>query len=562
MRIPKNHRLCLAAWLAMSAFSCSHLSAATIVESGQARVFPWSGYWWPMRQGGLAAPLGSYDQITGHASVAWERHKRPSGANVPRWFGFCHAWAASSVMEKEPTQPQTATSASGQPVQVRVGDQKGWLAACHTQDVVNSYGQRFTGTETSEDYQDLCPDVLWRLLKLYIKEQGIPLILDIEAGPEVWNYPVYAYELRYEDKDNTGQCLGHLTLLMADDAVPPEYIGVKARRHTYQFTFKLENGSVVMGSAQWVGASRKDHPDFAWYPQLAVAENPEVKHDQVLKLVSSSSASPPRPSTPSQPSPATEQPEPPAPTQPARPPRPEVADRPHPAAPSPTLRSASDALLISPLELVALIADKTSSFGFDVTVDRFDGARYKVGETFSVRGSSEKAGYLYLLHIDSQGHLSLLYPLPGQDNRIAAQRPIEIPGPQDRFAFRLTSPVGINRVKALVTSRPLALTGLLPLSETPQSVAEQPKGRPSRQPGQQTVRQGFRWHPTERKLIQGMLLGYQEKGVLALDQVDQFDAKTIMGPFAQDEVIFYVEARSAGNAPQKPDAPDQKPVQK
>ena len=33
--------------------------------------------------------------------------------------------------------------------------------------------------------------VLWRLLKLHVKEQGVPLILDVEAGAEVWNYPVY-----------------------------------------------------------------------------------------------------------------------------------------------------------------------------------------------------------------------------------------------------------------------------------------------------------------------------------------------------------------------------------
>ena len=563
-------RRCSRPWIAVGllvgVLPCLPAAADTVVESGQAKVIPWSGYWWPIRQGGLTAPLGKYDQLTGHQAAAWERQKHPSGPNVPQWFGFCHAWSASSVMEKEPTQPQTPASGGGQPVAIHVGDQKGWLAACHTQDVANTYGQRFTGTNPAEDYQDIYPDVLWRLLKLYIKEQGIPLILDLEAGPEVWNYPIYAYEVRYEQQGNSGQCLGHLTLLMADDAVPPDQVGVKSRRHTYQFTFRLENGSVVMGSGQWVGASRKDHPDFAWYPQLAVAENPEVKRDQVLKLVSGSSAT----TTPTTPPPAAQPAPPIAPTSPSppaeTPPRPEVTSTPAtPVAPPPTAPPSTTAppatplstvpVLISPLELVALIADKTSSFGFDVTVDRFDGARYKVGETFSVRGSSDRDGYLYLLHIDSQGNLSLLYPLLGQDNRVAANRHIEVPGLRHRFAFRATEPVGINRVKALVTSRPLALTGLMPWPNTVQAAADRKEGRLSGPKPPQTWRQTFRWPPTERKLIQDLLLGYQKKSVLALDKVDRIDAQAILGPFAQDEVVFYVESLTTGDHQPKPILP-------
>lgn len=187
------------------------------------------------------------------------------------------------------------------------------------------------------------------------------------------------------------------------------------------------------------------------------------------------------------------------------------------------------------MELVALIAEKTSSFGLDATVDRFDGGRYQAGEAFSIRVSPEKPGYLYLLHIDSQGALSLLYPLPGQDNRIGTQKPLIVPGPGDPFAFRTAAPPGTNRVKILVTSRPLALTGLLPLSQQ-----QEADGAAAVQ-GQDNVRQQFRWHPTQRLQIRELLRQYQERNSLQPKQVDNIDPRTLLGPFAQDEVAFYVE---------------------
>jgi hypothetical protein len=54
-------------------------------------------------------------------------------------------------------------------------------------------------------------------------------------------------------------------------------------------------------------------------------------------------------------------------------------------------------IALSPLELLALVTNKTSSFDFDVTVDKFDGGMYVQGETISVNGVSKKAGYLSLL---------------------------------------------------------------------------------------------------------------------------------------------------------------------
>jgi hypothetical protein len=554
------------AMLGAALLAPASVSAAS-VESAQAQHTPWSGYWWPMHRGGVQTPLSKYDQITGLDALSWERQNRPSGPQVPHWFGFCHAWSASSIMEEEPKQPRAVPTVNNQTCNVGVGDQKGMFAASHNQDLANSFGDRFGDGAGSEDPNDIAPDVLWRVLKTYIKEQGIPIVCDVEAGPEVWNYPVYAYQVSYEETGG-GQYLCQMSLLMAEDAVPPDYVGTHVRRQTYQFTCQIRNGAVVVGSGRWVGASVKDHPDFAWHPYLAKSDNPQVTRERVVKIVGGSNQTPTTPNTPTTPTepttpttptttttpgttpttpgtapstPTTPGTTPNAPTTPATPETtPTTPATPGTTPTVPTTPGTTQSqvtqtgeLAISPMELVALIAEKTSSFGLDVTVDRFDGARYENGSTFSIRGASAQAGYLYLLHIDSQGELTLLYPLAGQDNRVPAGRSFEIPGPTDRFAFRAIAPPGVNRVKALVTTRPLVLTGLLAVQA--QTVQQQAAGQ------QQTApRQKFRWHPTQRAQIQQLLVQYQRQNALSAQMLG-VDPRNVLGPFAQDEVAFYVE---------------------
>jgi len=501
---------------------------ASTVEEGHARAIPWSGYWWPHSQGAMIGPLAKYDAITGKRAAAWEQRTHPRGPDVPRWHGYCHAWAASSLMEAEPQTVRTA-GVEGR-IRLSVGDQKGLLAVCHARDVANTYGDRYGDGRGSEDKSDLAPDTLWRLLKLHLKQQGVPLILDIEAGAQVWNYPVYAYRIQYSPYGNNspttndspgsndGLQLAQMTLWMADDAVPPDYLGVKVKRHTYTFTFRLRNGSVVMGSGKWAGPSQEDHPDFAWYPYIAVAENPEIDYGIVRQLVRAETPAAPTTTTP----PATA-PSSPTPPLPATPPS---EARPNPVSPGDFERGNES--VVSPLELVALIANRTSSFGLDVSVDR---QRYQENETFTLTGISDRDGYLYLLSIDSAGDLSVLSPQPGQDNRIRAHREFTFPAANDGFVVQVRPPSGTHRIKAIVTSRPLALTGLLS--------SQQQLQRQSTSDNPADYRE-FRWHPTLRRVVRRLILAYVEGQQLDQDDFGGIDPHKILGAFAQDEVAFYV----------------------
>lgn len=228
-------------------------------DEAAAKRIPWSGYWFPTAKGELLEPLRKYDALTGSSAFQWEVSRNPPGANVPAWHGYCHGWAAASVLEQEPTQGLVATARGGN-ISLGVADQKGWYAACHTGDAANWFGDRYGDGQGSEDPNDLRPDVLWQLLKMFIKDQGVPLIMDLDPGPEVWNYPVYAYRIEYQPHPNGGGWQSaQLSLWAADDAVPPDFVGLMPHFQTYTFQFLTRSGNCsgqcVVDRAECAGPS-------------------------------------------------------------------------------------------------------------------------------------------------------------------------------------------------------------------------------------------------------------------------------------------------------------------
>ncbi len=418
---------------------CLALAADAQVDEGSVRRVPWSGTYWPIRYGQLiSGPLSKYDRITGHRAAAWEQQENPPSMEVPEWFGYCHAWSASSILDREPTQLRLARTTDGAQVSLGIGDQKGMLTACHTDDVAQHYGVRFQG-EPGDDPNDIYPDELWRVLKLYIQQQGVPLIVDIEGGPQVWNHPVYAYRVDYRREGAGNRYFAEMTLWMADDAVPADILGIQVSKQTYYFTFQMQGGAPLMGSANWVEPSRSDHPDFAWYPYIVRAENPEIRYEEVKRLVGAATT-PSDAQVPSTTIPgggAASNPVPGSsglmPTYAGLPPnqlpnaipglRPNVVPgaaqiptapnqlapnqlAPNQLAPGHTLPSGpSQPYFLSPMELLQLVIHQTSYFTVDATVDKFDGGHYFIGESFTGGGSAVRDGYLYLLYLDSPAQL-------------------------------------------------------------------------------------------------------------------------------------------------------------
>jgi hypothetical protein len=170
-------------------------------------------------------------------------------------------------------------------------------------------------------------------------------------------------------------------------------------------------------------------------------------------------------------------------------------------------------------------------------VDRFDGGHYQLGDAIKVRGASGRAGFLYLLHVDPRGEVGLLYPRAGQDNRIGSQVPFTIPGPKDNFRIKASRPAGTHRIKAVVTNRPLLLTGLVAQKFTWDGEHQGQK---------------FRWHPAQSLVVQQLLQQYQRREPVRPEQVGGIFVGKLLGDYAQDEVAYYVGPRKdPGSRPKK-----------
>ncbi len=178
------------------------------------------------------------------------------------------------------------------------------------------------------------------------------------------------------------------------------------------------------------------------------------------------------------------------------------------------------------MELVVLIANRTSSFEFDATIDRFDGASYKPGEVFHMHVKSKEPGYLYLIQVDSTGTPAIVYPTAGEDNRIPGGKQVTIKPRGTAGGFPVVGPAGNVRVKSIVTSRPLAFSGSLASLQN-----QQRQGRPAQ----------FRWHPTQRRQIQQLLSQKQQQ--FAAQQLGCRKPQELLGPFAQDMTTFYIDTR-------------------
>ncbi|MCA9123422.1 MAG: DUF4384 domain-containing protein [Planctomycetaceae bacterium] len=497
------------------------------VEEAAADHIPWSGYWWPVSKGELLMSLGKYDVLAGKRAMWWELENHPPGPLAKPWHGYCHGWAAASVLEQEPTQRRFVTTGGATHI-LEVADLKALYSACHAYDPGSRYGDRF-GDGENDVAQDMAPDLLWQVLRSFIRDRRRPLVFDLDPSTEVWNYPAFAYRIEYDAiPGGNGRHRGILKLWAADDSVPPEYVGTMPYVQTYMFEVFMRGSEPVPGSGRWIGPSIQNHPDFAWYPDSVQPENPELQYAIVQNLVKGQLVAP---------SVARNE----LPESPLTPPPNDLPNNGGEYVRSllraQTTRDGTHETLpmpISPLQLVGAIANQSSHFGFDARLLQFGQVRYKQGDRTAITGSSERAGYLYALHIDPTGELTLLYPPPGEDNTIAAQEEFRIPAAgQDSYLIR--GPGGSHRIKVLVTERPLILTGL---DRRNVNNAERDRS----QPAGDLLEHGFRFFPTQERQIKAMLRDYVSgKTTLGGEEFDVAEVSRTLPHFAQDEIVIYVE---------------------
>jgi len=342
--------------------------------------------------------------------------------------------------------------------------------------------------------------------------------MDLDAGHEVWNYPVYGYRVEYQNT-NGNQYRGTITLWYADDAVPPSFVGTKVGIRRYLFSCQMRGGVIVAGSARWEGGSIKDHPDFAWSPYLVRPENPHIDHGKVLEMLKRSKQDGQLPKKEKD-------------KNKVNPPKKE-----NPEDPITSLKE-----VLSPNDLLGVVA-RPSDWAFSVHTEGLK-KQFVAGQECKLQVRSEKGGYLYLIHFDSKDNISLIYPASGDDNKIKGDA--ERKGPVE-VRFECPDTAGLHRVKAVVTSRPLRFTGLY----TGTGVG-----------GKKDKKQIFHLNPTTKKMIkEGMeqvevILEKpgkkkeerQEEAARFVSNYTGGNVTKMLGHFAQSETTFYIgPGKKGGN---------------
>jgi hypothetical protein len=442
-------------------------------ESGVADVQPWSGYWWAIKQGWMwgeehpatscynlssehrDGPLNKYDLLVGSSAAARERaHKYSNEAEC--WWGYCHAWSAASILEPEPREPRTVR-AGGSDVELSVGDQKALLTLCYDSAPADSWGTRWD--QEGYDPDDLSPENLWQLLRYHIGENKTPFLLDIEPTREVWNYPVFAYEVKVEPVDNSDRYVGHMAILLASDGVVPDYVGTEVKTKDYYFTCRITGDGVVVGSGEWLMLPGQkeppypDHPDFAWLPSGVGISNSEIDYDTVQKIVfGEATRGQPRAGQVS------------------------VHNRGHRLEIS---RGTGPSFIpVSADSLAMLLAEPSKPAELKLEVKNSDGSP-AVGKNYSCDVTSEKAGYVYIFNVDVDGNVRVLFPLEDQVNKIEAGKTMTMHGQSQEFSW---AHAGKQRIEAVVSHQPLSLGRLEPTAPLDNKGA----GRP------------LHWTPSER----------------------------------------------------------------
>lgn len=319
---------------------------------GQAEVVPWSGWWWPMRAdgtaaGGASSPLGKYSRAfgLGDAPVKWEReHHGTAGGRKPEsWWGHCNGWAAAAILEPV---PQRDVEHNG--VVLTPTDLSGLLCSayfgCHALGLDERYADTDTpqvdsfGRPVDRAYRDINPAVLHLLAGNRIGVDKRAFVADISPGSQVWNHPVWAFEIEnLRELRDGAAAVEEITARTHSGAYPfnpaaARFFAVTARYRItlgqngvapptnqdtqqcstwvkYDYVLETDAEGRILGG-EWVRDSRTNHPDFCWVPLTPSSSytvtpdgrmlvgttgvgNPHVVYEDLVPLVRRSAGLPP-----------------------------------------------------------------------------------------------------------------------------------------------------------------------------------------------------------------------------------------------------------------------------
>lgn len=258
------------------------------------------------------AKVCSAAQACEDGEVCGKRAGESSGRCVPTWYGMCHGWAAAAMLFPEPERSVVVNG-----VTFELQDIKALLSLAHGRTTARYIALRCNEADADGEIRydqygrpsprcrDTNPGTFHVILGTYLGIRRQPFLLDRVFDEHVWNHPVRGYEIVEETPVTVEQALRLLHADPPNGQSAPEYVfnnGAAELRHVktdvkliggaamessgrlssrvdsytdvkrYEYVLELDAAGVIIGG-EWVGDSRKNHPDFLWLPSAAALQS-------------------------------------------------------------------------------------------------------------------------------------------------------------------------------------------------------------------------------------------------------------------------------------------------
>lgn len=270
---------------------------ASLPSSGSSAHPTWTGSWWPYSQGGVAkrpAPnelsaLEKYDAVSNQQGLAtaWELQQSQLWGGYS-WAGHCNGLAAAGTMTQNPTRGVNYRGVDFSADDVRALLVELWQGGgqlvggrCDEQFVTVDPLGRFG----SAACRDLNPGTFHVNLGNFLGLFRTPLIIDVTALDQVWNYPIVSYQVLHRQDLSAADANSYLGAFGYDYAFNPSasafvYFRTQIQLATgvnqeYDYIIEMDQQGQIIGG-EWVGASKSNHPDFMWRHTSPRPDNPHI----------------------------------------------------------------------------------------------------------------------------------------------------------------------------------------------------------------------------------------------------------------------------------------------
>ena len=227
------------------------------------------------------SPVEKYDLAMGHYDYPFRQSvdEEMADKKARSWEGLCNGWSPASLYYPEP-KPVMITNPDGIVIPFGSSDVKGLLSyfmavAADDQIEVSQVGLRCDDTPFMGVGADECDDVNAGALHVILtNEIGIRkrgFVVDIQRTKQVWNQPVYGYEMT-EVGSAKSTFSDHAvrikaTILYGSELAKSMWSPVvgtsnnKIDSMKIEYTLELDANDKIVGG-EWI--TKRAHPDFIW----------------------------------------------------------------------------------------------------------------------------------------------------------------------------------------------------------------------------------------------------------------------------------------------------------